>query len=385
MDEKLLKVTIREIQGSKLHSPLAGQVVRTEGVVTGLLRRGFYLQTPYVEWDGRQSDAVFVYSEDWLPEIGYFLEISGQVVDYIKHETAKPITQIRLDQVRRRTLEVNSEAAEVLAPITIDADFLPQDNAALAQRLNSLEGMVVELPAGMRFIAPSNPFGDYVLAFADNDQNSIELRSKDGGVLIEASNPNRWYPGFRVYDYRHAKKLNVGSKLKSPVRGSLHYRVDAWQIAVNFPFDAENNGIDVQRSTLMPQQGCVTIMTLNCFNLDPQVERPDRVMNPKQDIDDDWGEGRFHSLARAIIHEASSPDIVALQEIQDNDGAEQSEITNADATYALLVKAIKQIGGAEYQWVDIAPKSGADGGQPGGNIRNGFLYNPLRVELVATA
>jgi predicted extracellular nuclease len=32
--------------------------------------------------------------------------------------------------------------------------------------------------------------------------------------------------------------------------------------------------------------------------------------------------------------------------------------------------------------VDIAPQVGADGGQPGGSIRNGFLYNPETVEMV---
>ena len=36
----------------------------------------------------------------------------------------------------------------------------------------------------------------------------------------------------------------------------------------------------------------------------------------------------------------------------------------------------------EYHWIDIAPAVGADGGQPGGGIRNGYLYNPQRVELV---
>ena len=103
--------------------------------------------------------------------------------------------------------------------------------------------------------------------------------------------------------------------------------------------------------------------------------------NPNQDVDDDWGEGRFHTLAQAIVLQANSPDIVALQEIQDNDGAEMTDEVDASQTYNLLIKTIKQLNGFEYKWVDIPPEPGADGGQPGGNIRNGFLYNPQRVEL----
>jgi len=132
---------------------------------------------------------------------------------------------------------------------------------------------------------------------------------------------------------------------------------------------------------LLPQESALTVMTLNCFNLDPNVEAPTRVKNPRQDVDDDWGEGRFHTLAQAVALQANLPDIVALQEIQDNDGAEMSEEVDADETYRLLILTIKQLSGVEYQWIDVPPELNADGGQPGGNIRNGFLYNPARVSV----
>jgi predicted extracellular nuclease len=112
------------------------------------------------------------------------------------------------------------------------------------------------------------------------------------------------------------------------------------------------------------------------------VESPSLVKNPRQDVDDDWGEGRFHGLAKAVVEQANVPDIVALQEIQDNDGAEMTLVVDASSTYKGLVKTIRQLSGVEYRWIDIAPEVGADGGQPGGSIRNGYLYNPERVDLV---
>ena len=38
------------------------------------------------------------------------------------------------------------------------------------------------------------------------------------------------------------------------------------------------------------------------------------------------------------------------------------------------------LGGEKYKWVDIPPENGEDGGQPGGNIRNGFLYRTDSIE-----
>jgi len=94
-------------------------------------------------------------------------------------------------------------------------------------------------------------------------------------------------------------------------------------------------------------------------------------------------DGRYAKLAFAIVEQASSPDVVALQEMQDNDGAEITEIVAADHNYAQLVRDVRRLGGPAYRWADIAPDNNADGGQPGGNIRNAYLYNPQRVALVA--
>ena len=124
-------------------------------------------------------------------------------------------------------------------------------------------------------------------------------------------------------------------------------------------------------------------MTLNTLNLDVKIESKDKVLDPRRDIDDDVGEGRFLRLARAIVRQARSPDVVALQEIQDNDGAEISEVVDASETYKLLIKEVLQLGGSRYKWLDIPPEVGADGGQPGGNIRNAYLYNPECVDVVA--
>ena len=327
--------------------------------------------------DSQISDALFVFSPKWPAPHGALLEISGKVVDYAKEENGKPVTQIKLENAR-----VLKKRGPDITPFEFTADNVPADPAELAIFLNSLEGMLVSIGPGHTFIAPSNPFADYVLILdADKPVEGL-IRTEQGGVLVDHQNPLRWYPGFRLTNYALAQRVNVGSKLLSRVTGPLNYRVEAFQMAVSDPIKVEVSEIPPGASRLKPEAGYLTIMTMNGFNLDMHVESASLVKNPGQDVDDDWGDGRFHTLANAVVTQANIPDIVALQEIQDNDGAEMTLVVDASATYEGLVRTIKELCGVEYHWVDIPPEVGADGGQPGGSIRNGYLYQPDRVELV---
>lgn len=124
----------------------------------------------------------------------------------------------------------------------------------------------------------------------------------------------------------------------------------------------------------------LTIATYNVENLDPKVEEIAKVdRQSKRNVDDDTP--RFALLGQQIAGILNSPDIVALQEIQDNDGAEISQVVRADLTGRTLSQAVRSAGGASYIYADIPPQNGTSGGQPGGNIRVGFLYNPDRVRL----
>lgn len=369
-----LITSIRQLQGDGLFSPYDGDIVNTTGVVTAVIRRGFFLQTPNTKWDGKGSDAIFVYSRDWRASEGAELEVTGKCVNYLKDETAKPVTQIIFESAKVK----RSDGASVQA-ITLSQELLPNSNVELASVLNSLEGMLVALEAGHTFIAPSNKYADYVVALDHPQKDLNSLRTSHGGMLTDNQNKLRWMPGFRVNNYNHAPRVNVGAKLKTRIEGPLNYRVGAYQMAVTSPFKVEPSFIDITKSTLQSSPNSLTIMTLNCFNLDSNVESEHLVTNPRLDVDDDWGEGRFHTLANAIVLQANCPDIVALQEIQDNDGAELSEVTDASETYELLSHTVEKLCGLAYEWVDMPPELGEDGGQPGGNIRNGFLYNPKRV------
>ncbi len=83
---------------------------------------------------------------------------------------------------------------------------------------------------------------------------------------------------------------------------------------------------------------------------------------------------RYDRVAAQIVNNLRSPDILSLEEIQDNDGAASAAPTAANVTFTRLLAAIKAAGGPTYDYREIDPESNQDGGEPNGNIRVAFLF-----------
>src|SRR5207245_7503420 len=73
-----------------------------------------------------------------------------------------------------------------------------------------------------------------------------------------------------------------------------------------------------------------------------------------------------------------SPDLIGVEEIQDSSGPSDNGVVEPDATLAKLVSAIQAAGGPTYDWRQISPVNDQDGGEPGGNIRQVFLFRTDR-------
>ena len=134
----------------------------------------------------------------------------------------------------------------------------------------------------------------------------------------------------------------------------------------------------------------LTLATYNLKNLDPKVEEHERPSNLTEEqfrgfrATDDIGDGRFREIATQIVNHLSSPDIIALQEVQDNDGTEVTLEADARETLRVLLDAIEGAGGPKYDAVAVPPPVvHGDGGQPGGNIQNAFLVRSDRgIEVI---
>jgi len=323
---------IHRIQGPALLSPLAGRDVSTRGVVIGATRKGFFIQDPDGSPVSGASCGVFVFRRREKPPVGSLVEVSGRVVDYLADDLGRPSTQVAAG-----TVTMVEPYGPELEPVWLNAENVLVEPERLAAFLNSLEGMLVGVKAGAVFAAPSNPFGDYVVLPDDADLK----RTAHGGVLIDPQAPERWLPGFRLLDYDRAPQVNVGSKLLDDVTGPLNFRVESFQIAARGPVRVERAAVAAATTTLTDDATHLTVLTLNGFNLDPHVESANLVKDPRRDIDDDVGDLRFDALGLAVASTAAAPTIVALQEIQDEDGAEMTDVVSARRTYESLIAAIR--------------------------------------------
>jgi Ca2+-binding RTX toxin-like protein len=102
-----------------------------------------------------------------------------------------------------------------------------------------------------------------------------------------------------------------------------------------------------------------------------------------ENLDPGDGAAKFNSLAAAIVGNLESPDILNLEEVQDNNGSTNNGVVDATVTIETLIAAIAGIPGAPtYEYRQLNPENNKDGGEPGGNIRVVFLFNPDRVSFV---
>ncbi|MBN1519749.1 MAG: carboxypeptidase regulatory-like domain-containing protein [Spirochaetales bacterium] len=99
-------------------------------------------------------------------------------------------------------------------------------------------------------------------------------------------------------------------------------------------------------------------------------------------------------IADIIVHNMRAPDVVVVVEMGDDHGS-TIVYENQDNSYAIpdgivtsvlnfrqIITAIKNVGGPQYDFRCIDPEENRDGGEPGTNIRVGFLYRTDTVTFV---
>ncbi len=145
-----------------------------------------------------------------------------------------------------------------------------------------------------------------------------------------------------------------------------------------------------------PESTGLTVATLNVKNLfDPDFDTKENkkrrteslLSRAKTTYEKSLDEGDFtehllsvvskkskiEEVARLIVNDLHAPDIVALQEIQDNDGVIPSLVVSAEKTLKALLEALKAQDHI-YSYHQHDPLfSHSTSGQRGGNIRNAFL------------
>jgi hypothetical protein len=87
---------------------------------------------------------------------------------------------------------------------------------------------------------------------------------------------------------------------------------------------------------------------------------------------------KFAALANLIVSRMGSPDLISVEEVEDDNGPTNDATVGATTTWATLIAAIQAAGGPAYDFRQVDPADDQDGGQPGANIRQGFLFRSDR-------
>jgi predicted extracellular nuclease len=372
------EAAIREIQGAGHVSPLVGRCVdRVGGVVTAILgRRGgqaFWIQDPIGDADPSTSEGLFVLAVDGLPkvDIGDRIRVGGRVEEPTwgmeLPVTRLFATSLEIEERRRplpRPTRIGEGGVEIPQPEIASPrleTFDPRLYAADA--FESLEGMLVRVGEPV-VVGPTSRYGEVVI-LADSGRTA-GLRTERGGIRMLEDNLN---PQRIIIDDRlvaDPPELRVGDSLVGPVDGVLHYSYGSYKLLSTGPLpDVHDGELEGERTTLTGVGSDLTLATFNLENLSA-ISEPDT----------------FSRLAAIMVDNLGAPDIVAVQEVQDDSGPEDDGTVTAARTLKLLVEAIETAGGPHYETRSVDPADGADGGQPGANIRTAFLFNPLRVEFV---
>ena len=374
-------VRIHDIQGTSFLSPLRNaSVTNVPGVVTAVRTtssRGFWLQDPVPDDNPATSEGIFVFTSS-TPNVsvGDSVLVSGKVSEFYPPSGDTTTSNLSITEIVSPTVVTVSTgnslpAPVVLGPTTVPGTYAPDLGGGNIEGTpitparsaldfyESIEGMRVEVDDA-RVVGPSDSFAEQYVTTkptqAATYRGGTELLGENqipSGrlevVALDGSNPG----------------VDVGDVFLGPTVGPLDYSAFGGYVVQAATLGAvAHNGL--ARVTATPGSSKqLSIATYNVENLaptDPQT--------------------KFDALAHGVVTNLATPDIVALEEIQDNDGAVDDGVVRANQTLDRLTAAIAAAGGPQYQWREIDPVNDQDGGQPGGNIRVAFLFDPSRVKFV---
>lgn len=432
MQEDAVPLKIGEVQGSlpdeyenpqNFDSPYEGDWVQVSGMVTNLIMinasgrevHGFFLQELPEDSDGdpNSSDAIQVIIgisaslDDHLVRVGDLLTVIGRVEEYYEltrlHRPALVSVDGHIENID-----------EVLPPIEVNPIGTPQEISLMYERL---ESMRVYVPANSLVVAPTHIFS------STNDTEVYVIRGDHPVAQREDLFTRRVFRDPHVLDdgepgdnlYRISVEANVLKGLAddysvnlpvydtymiftSPLVGNIIYAYERYTLQIE---DLPDLDIVTTPANNTPPRAPerddqFTVATFNVENLYDYYDDPfDRDDSP----DDlnlnyvprtlDAYETKITKIALAILNDLHAPDIIAFQELEDQDvcisggqlyGVCSDEIDNADGAPDVLqdvAAAIAELSGDTVLYLSAIDRDSADYR----GIAQGYLYRTDRVEL----
>lgn len=384
----VLAISIAEINGNKFVTPYKNQAVsNVTGLITAKLSdgSGFWIRSLTPDSSSETSESLYIYDQGAttanLTAVGDVITVSGTISSYRSSSAYIPLTELTKPNV-----SVQSSGNEVKALVIGTDTGLPP-----TELYSSLDnGNVFGLPNNASQISVASPE-------LQPDKYGLDFWQSIMGELVTiqspraVSKPNQYGDTWVVGSWpATGKNARGGLTITSGANGNPE------AIIIGDPLDGSSNphgtklGDSLEDITGVVYQvfGAYTILPTTALKVSssqtPALPTPLGFQSTSKCgsiLVGDYNIENFapnstnlDGRAEHIYTYLGLPDLVFLQEIQDQDGPTDDGVVTANGTLAVLVDAVAKLGGERYSYIDIDPANDQDGGQPGGNIRQAYLY-----------
>lgn len=396
-EEPTLK-PIYEIQGSGTVSPIVGETVVTEGIVTGDFQdgdadtsrnlRGFYIQDETGDSDLTTSDGVFVFESSLIADVnvGDKVRITGTVNEFFGE------TQITAS-------EVEIIGSGLVTPTNIDlptVSTVVNADGELIADLEQYEGMLASFPETLTVTELFNldRFGELRVSEGGRLQQFTQINDPsvsgfqahlediasrtitiDDGLTIQNPDPII-YPAPELDSNNTLRMGDTVTNLTGNVRFSRGSGGSGDETYRILPTEAPNFvNENIRPETPEDVGGSLKVASLNVLNYFTTLDEPGNTsgpnnLNPRGADNQTEFERQQQKIVTAITD--IDADILGLVEIENTDINSNGE----DVALSNLVEAINtELGSEVYDYIS----TGFIGGDA---IKVGMIYKPTEVQPV---
>src|ERR1700761_6764120 len=327
-------LTIHALLGPGHLSPYAGQAVSgVSGVVTDVISTGFYLQDTTNVGGPPFKQAIEVYTGK-KPTVtaGDDVTVSGTVSEFYPDPSDTP-PAVPVAEIGSPTVTVTSTGNALPKPVVIGSSGVLPPAQLIYPVLGSKSIDVTSVPLSVPALSALDfysgldseyvevqdpvavePTNDYALAVAP-DNGAGALRTPAGG-LADVSRLTVNSRRLAVYapDGVTAPNVDTGDHFSSPVVGIMTEYEGNPELDLTQTPGVVSSGLS--RQVAKPARaGELTVATYNADNLSPTTSA-----------------SKYAALGGQVTTNLGAPDILAVQEIEDNSGSTDNGVVAADVT-----------------------------------------------------
>ncbi|MEU8249229.1 ExeM/NucH family extracellular endonuclease [Nonomuraea sp. NPDC048916] len=332
---------IAQVQGSGDATPLAGQTVRVEGVVTGDFQRGdqlsgFFLQDPKPDGDPKTSEGLFAFARDTVKDVrpGDRVIVTGRATEFNGWTELSPVTAVDVC------------GAGEIAPLPY---ALPSDG------LEPVENMLLTFPQPLTVTEHYNlgRFGEVTVSshgrlFQPTDRQGVDAELNRRRSLLVDDGSTRQNPGTLPPIVRTGD-------LAAGITGVLGYGFDTYRLQPTEPI--AYHAANPRPARPFPVIGNVKVASFNTLNWFTTLGS--RGANTEEE--------QRRQLAKLVAAlKGLDADAVALMEVENN----------GQTALGALVDAVNAEVGAGTYAALAHPYPGTDA------IQVGLIYKPGRLKPV---